>query len=113
MTEKVEGFFDVCRLRGLTGTQGVLIPAANRRHVMLRDDVVEAVRAGQFHIWTAEQVDDALQLLTGVPPGEPDASGAYPEGGVHRAVRDRLTGYTEVLKELAAVEEKKPEKGGA
>ena len=58
-------FFDLCRARGLSGTQGVLIPSANRRHLMLRDDVVEAVRSGQFHIWTVEAVDELLQLLTG------------------------------------------------
>ena len=64
VTEKIEGFFDLCNSRGLTGSQGVIIPAANRRHLMLRDDVVEAVRSTRFHIWTVEDVDALLQLVT-------------------------------------------------
>jgi lon-related putative ATP-dependent protease len=106
--QKIEGFFDLCRARGLTGSQGVLIPAANRYHLMLRDDVVEAVSAGLFHIWVASEVDEALQLLTGLPAGVPDSAGVYPEGSLHRAVADRLAKYAEALKALTA-EEKKPE----
>jgi lon-related putative ATP-dependent protease len=90
VTEKVEGFFDLCRARGLTGTQGVLLPAANRRHLMLRDDVVEAVSQGQFHIWLAEQVDEAIDLLT-VQPAE----------AVHRAVNARLAEYAATLRAAA------------
>jgi lon-related putative ATP-dependent protease len=106
--QKIEGFFDLCRARGLTGSQGVLIPAANRRHLMLRDDVVEAVSAGQFHVWVAAEVDEALQLLTGLPAGAPDTAGVFPEGSLHRAVADRLAQYAEALKTLTG-EEKKPE----
>ena len=102
VTEKIEGFFDFCRTKGLSGTQGVFLPAPNRRHLMLRDDVVEAVANGQFHIWLGEEVDDALELLTGAPPGE-----------THRAVAARLTEYTETLKALGGNEEKKADKGGA
>jgi predicted ATP-dependent protease len=101
VTEKIEGFFDFCRARGFTGTQGVLIPASNRRHLMLRDDVVEAVANGQFHIWLGEDVDDALQLLANMPAGT-----------LHRAVADRLAQYAETLKALAGSDEKKPD-GGA
>jgi lon-related putative ATP-dependent protease len=101
-SEKIEGFFDACQATGLTGTQGVLIPARNRRHLMLRDDVVEAVRAGQFHVWTAERVDDGLSLLTNLAPGEPDDQGLYPEGTLHRLVADRLTVFGDVLKELSS-----------
>jgi predicted ATP-dependent protease len=106
--QKIEGFFDLCRARGLTGSQGVLIPAANRYHLMLRDDVVEAVHDGLFHVWVASEVDEALQLLTGLPAGVPDTAGVYPEGSLHRAVADRLAKYAEALKALTA-EEKKPE----
>jgi predicted ATP-dependent protease len=110
VTEKIEGFFDVCRARTLTGTQGVLIPGANRRHLMLRDDVAEAVRAGQFHIWVAQEVDDALELLSGLPSGRPDADGVYPEGSLHRAVSEQLSRFAETLRKQAA-EEKKVEGG--
>ncbi|HLK48811.1 MAG TPA: ATP-binding protein [Bryobacteraceae bacterium] len=102
VNQKIEGFFDLCRARGLTGTQGVILPAANRRNLMLRDDVVGAVAEGKFHIWTAELVDDALELLTGVPAGEPDASGVYPVGTLHRLVADRLAHYAEELRAVQA-----------
>jgi predicted ATP-dependent protease len=105
VTEKIEGFFDVCRAKGLTGEQGVLIPASNRQHLMLRDDVVEAVRAGKFHIWTAEHVDDGLSLLTGLPAGEAAEDGTYPEGTVHRAAADRLARYAEILKKVSGKED--------
>ena len=87
-TEKIEGFFEVCRVRGLTGTQGVLIPIGNQRQLMLRDEVVEALQAGQFHLWAAATVDEALALFTG----------REPVGTVHRAVADRLAKYATVLK---------------
>jgi lon-related putative ATP-dependent protease len=96
-TEKIEGFFEVCRDRGLTGEQGVLIPIGNRRHLMLRDEVIDAVRAGQFHIWTAATVDEALAQLTGGEAGEPDRRGVYPIGTLHRAVADRLAAYDAAL----------------
>jgi predicted ATP-dependent protease len=102
VTEKIEGFFDFCRAKGFTGTQGVFIPASNRRHLMLRDDVVEAVANGQFHIWLGEEVEDALELLTGVPASE-----------THRAVADRMAQYAETLKALAGNDEKKPERAPA
>jgi lon-related putative ATP-dependent protease len=105
VAEKIEGFFDVCRERGLTGAQGVLIPASNRPHLMLRDDVVEAVRAGQFHVWAAEHVAEALALLTDCPAGERDADGAFPPGTVHRAVADQLTKYAALLKVADAARE--------
>jgi predicted ATP-dependent protease len=111
VTEKIEGFFDLCRSKGFTGTQGVLIPAANRRQLMLRDDVVESVRGGQFHIWIAEEVDDALQLLTGLPGGEPDANGVYPEGSLHCLVSERLEQFARTLRAISASEEKKLEEG--
>lgn len=97
-TRKIEGFFDTCRIKGLTGTQGVIIPTSNRRHLMLRQDVIEAVRAGQFHIYAIEDLDQGLELLTGKPAGEADENGEYPESTVHGAVQRRLTHFAEVLK---------------
>ncbi|NNF44113.1 MAG: AAA family ATPase [Phycisphaerales bacterium] len=85
--EKIEGFFDTCQDGGLTGTQGVIIPAANAGDLMLRADVVEACRAGRFHVWAIDRVHDALELLTGMPTGELDSAGGYPPGTLlHRAM---------------------------
>jgi predicted ATP-dependent protease len=94
-TFKIEGFFDVCRARGLSGTQGVLIPAANVRHLVLRDDVVQAVREGKFHIYPIETIDQGIELLTGTPAGEADAEGNYPEGTVNYLVQRRLLEMSE------------------
>ncbi|UCE90451.1 MAG: AAA family ATPase [Pseudomonadota bacterium] len=90
VNDKIEGFFDICRSRGLDGEHGVLIPASNVKHLMLRDDVVEAARAGQFSIYPVSTVDEAMELLTGLPAGEVDEQGVYPEGTVNRRVADRL-----------------------
>jgi lon-related putative ATP-dependent protease len=90
VNEKIEGFFDICRSRGLTGTQGVLIPAANVQHLMLREDAIEACAAGRFSVYPVGSIDEGLALLTGMPAGERDASGAFPEGSVNRLVEDRL-----------------------
>jgi len=101
VNEKIEGFFDVCRMRGLTGDQGVLIPAANVRHLMLRHDVVEAVSAGRFHVYPVESVDEGIALLTGRPAGERQKDGTYPEGSVNRAVDDRLRTLAEAGRRFA------------
>jgi lon-related putative ATP-dependent protease len=95
VNEKIEGFFDVCRAGGLTGDQGVLVPASNVKHLMLRADVVEAAEKGLFHVWPVETVDEAVELLTGVPAGEKGADGHYPEGTVNRRVDDRLAAFAE------------------
>lgn len=86
VNEKIEGFFDVCRARGLTGRQGVLIPAANVKHLMLRRDVVEAATAGTFHVHAVETIDEGIEILTGIEAGEADAKGVFPIGSVNRAV---------------------------
>ncbi|MCB0068071.1 MAG: ATP-dependent protease, partial [Caldilineaceae bacterium] len=93
VNEKIEGFFDLCTARGLTGEQGVLIPATNVKNLMLRSDVVEAVKAGQFHIYPIAHVDEGIELLTGLPAGEPDKRGRYPKGTINRAVTDRLAAF--------------------
>jgi lon-related putative ATP-dependent protease len=90
VTEKIEGFYDLCAARGLTGEQGVVIPAANRADVTLREDVIEAVSAGRYHVWAVETIDQGLELLTGVPAGERQPDGSYPEGTIHRRVQNRL-----------------------
>jgi lon-related putative ATP-dependent protease len=90
--EKIEGFFDVCRLApgGLTGTQGVLLPASNVPTLMLRTDIVAAVAEGKFHIYPIATVDEGIEMLTGVPAGERDADGNYPPESVNGRVMARL-----------------------
>ena len=92
VNEKIEGFFEVCKEKGpLTGDQGVLIPHQNVRNLMLRDDVIEAVKEGKFHIYPVRTVDEGIALLTGVPAGEPDPeTGAYPPATVHGHVERKL-----------------------
>jgi lon-related putative ATP-dependent protease len=101
VNEKIEGFFDVCKARGLTGEQGVLIPASNVKHLMLRNDVVQEVRAGRFFIHAVEDVDQAIALLTGVQAGEPDAEGNVPEGTVNYLVSAQLLLLSQMRKEYA------------
>src|SRR5690606_22267405 len=79
-TAKIEGFYEVCRARGLDGTQGVLIPAANVPNVVLRPEVAQAVAEGRFHVWGVETIEEGLEILTGVPAGERGEDGLYPEG---------------------------------
>jgi len=95
VNEKIEGFFDICRSRGLTGRQGVLIPEANVKHLMLRDDVVGAARTGQFHVYPVRTIDEGIELLTGVAAGAPRKDGSYAPGTVNRKVRDRLLEFAE------------------
>lgn len=95
VNEKIEGFFDICAARGLTGRQGVLIPKANVEHLMLRDKVVEAVEAGRFRIVSVETVDEGIALLTGTPAGERGTGGSFPEGSVNALVEARLCAFAE------------------
>lgn len=93
VNEKIEGFFDVCLARGLTGEQGVLIPSTNVQHLMLRRDVVEAAAAGLFRVIPIDTVDQGLELLTGLPSGTPDPTGRYPESTLNRRVAARLAAF--------------------
>ncbi len=102
VNEKIEGFFEVCRDRGLSGAQGVLVPASNVKHLMLRRDVVEAVTAGKFHVYAVETIDQGIEILTGVPAGARDASGNFPEGSVNRRVEDRLVAMAEIRQAFGA-----------
>jgi lon-related putative ATP-dependent protease len=101
VNEKVEGFFDVCRQAGLTGSQGVLIPRANVKHLMLRHDVVETAAAERFHVHAVDSVDQALELLTGLAAGERDATGQFPPDSVNGRVEQRLREWADIRKRLA------------
>ena len=94
--EKIEGFFDVCASRGLTGTQGVLIPAANTQHLMLKPAVIDACREGRFHIHAASTVDDAVELLFGLPAGTRNSDGRFTPGSVGERVQQRLDFFAEM-----------------
>jgi lon-related putative ATP-dependent protease len=101
VNEKIEGFFDVCKARGLTGSQGVLVPRSNVQHLMLREDVVAAVSRGQFAIHAVANVDQGIELLTGIKAGERGEEGAYPAGTINRRVEDRLREFAERARRFA------------
>ena len=104
-SDKIEGFYRACASRGLTGRQGVLIPATNANHVILCEEVAAAVREGRFHLWTMTDVHDALGLLTGLDPGQPGADGSYPAGSVMARVEATLARFDELLREREIGEE--------
>jgi predicted ATP-dependent protease len=102
VNEKIEGFFDVCQKRGLTGEQGVIIPVSNVQHLMLRRDVVEAVKEKQFHIYAMETVDQAIELLTGVLAGRRLKSGKFSAGSINQRVEDRLVELAEKQRDFSS-----------
>jgi lon-related putative ATP-dependent protease len=104
VSEKIEGFFDVCQARGLTGEQGVVIPSANVQHLMLRQDVVRAVRDGQFQVYAIETVDQAIELLTGLSAGKRGKSGDFTEGSVNQRVEVRLIEMAETQRDFSSSE---------
>ena len=105
--EKIEGFFDICKGTGFTGDQGVLIPAANVRHLMLRADVVEAARQGTFRIFPVAHIDEGIELLTGVPAGSRGADGRYPPASVNGRVEARLESFAETARAFARSEDER------
>lgn len=107
---KIEGFYAVCKAKGLTGEQGVMIPASNLRHLMLKDEVLEAVREGRFHIWSVATIDQGIEVLTGVPAGEWQPDGGYPEGSINFLVDRRLREMLESMKKFTASPEKEEKK---
>jgi lon-related putative ATP-dependent protease len=109
VNEKIEGFFELCKERGLDGTHGVIIPKRNLKHLMLRQDVVEAVKNGKFFIYPIERVEEGLEILTGMPAGELLPDGSYPEGTINYLVMKRLTEISEALKEKKEEKEEKKE----
>ena len=103
VNEKIEGFFDVCHAKGLCGDQGVLIPTANTRHLMLRADVVEAVAAGKFHIYAVDTIDQGVEVLTLIPAGSRGETGQYPEGTVNYRVEQRLVAFAKQARAFRAL----------
>ncbi|MEN6567579.1 MAG: ATP-binding protein [Veillonellales bacterium] len=105
-TQKIEGFFAVCKIKGLTGEQGVMIPYQNSNELSLNDEVLEAVGEGKFHIYPVKTIDEGIEILTGVPAGEIQADDTYPEGTIHFLANKKLEGYTETLLKLSKAAEK-------
>jgi predicted ATP-dependent protease len=112
VNEKVEGFFDLCAAQGLSGTQGVVLPAANARHLVLAPRVVEAARAGRFHVSTMETVDEGLEALTGLPAGERGPDGTFPAGTLNRRIEDRLVALARRRIALGRLSERDGGEGG-
>jgi lon-related putative ATP-dependent protease len=98
VNQKIEGFFDLCKFRGLDGDHGVMIPYSNVKNLMLREDVVEAVKEGKFHVYPIKTIDEGIEVLTGVPAGESDTEGVYPEGTINHKVQERLDEMAELLR---------------
>lgn len=107
VNQKIEGFFDICAARGLTGNQGVVIPAANVKHLMLKRAVVEAAAQDKFRIYAVETVDQAIEILTGVPAGMPDARGHLPEGSINFQVAVQLLQLSMIRQNYAGVEKQR------
>ncbi len=101
VNQKIEGFFDICRARELNGDQGVLIPASNVKHLMLREDVRKAVGEGQFHVYPVETIDECMEILTGLPAGQRDSQGEFPQGSINQRVTARLLDLAEKRRSFA------------
>jgi predicted ATP-dependent protease len=90
INHKIEGFYDVCKMKGLTGKQGVIIPDSNVKDLMLRDEVIDAVKSKKFAIYSVKTIEEGIEILTGVKAGVANKSGAYPKGTVNHLVKERL-----------------------
>ena len=101
VNEKIEGFFQICKLRGLDGSHGVMIPVQNVKNLQLSDEVVEAVKNKKFHIYSVSTIEEGIEVLTGVPAGKMDSSGKFPAGTVNYLVAQKLKKYAEISKEMS------------
>jgi predicted ATP-dependent protease len=104
VNEKIEGFFEVCKAKGLTGKQGVMIPESNVQNLMLKEDVVNAVKEGKFHLYSARTIDEGIEVLTGVKAGERRKDGTFEEGTVNYRVNLQLKEMAEKLRDFVAAE---------
>jgi predicted ATP-dependent protease len=111
VNEKIEGFYEVCKAKGLTGVQGVMIPESNVQNLMLKEEVVDAVKAGQFKVYSVKTIDEGIEVLTGTKAGERRADGTYEEGTVNYLVVKQLREMADKLKDYSGMQAqpKKPE----
>jgi lon-related putative ATP-dependent protease len=105
VTRKIEGFFDICKHKGLNGRQGVIIPSKNVRNLMLRQEVIDSVKEGRFHIWPITTIEEGIEILTGMEAGTLQADGTYPEGTLFRKVDDRVLEMAEIVKKFSKGDE--------
>ena len=110
VNQKIEGFFDVCKLKGLTGEQGVIIPFSNVQNLMLRDDVIKAVEEGKFHIWAVKTVEEGIEILTGLPAGDRLEDGSFPSDTIYYRIDQKLKQFAESIKEVGKEEGEKEDK---
>jgi predicted ATP-dependent protease len=101
VNHKIKGFYDICKAKGLTGEQGVMIPHKNILNLMLNQEVVDAVAEGKFHIWPVTTVEEGLSILMGMDAGKLQEDGNYPEGTIYRKVDDRLKEISEIVRKFA------------
>jgi len=109
INRKIEGFFDICNARGLTGDQGVMMPIQNVTNLMLKQEVIDAVKEGKFHIYPVKTIDEGIEVLTGVQAGQRQENGKYPEGTIHYLVDQRLKRMADILREYEVPEEEEEE----
>jgi predicted ATP-dependent protease len=113
VNEKIEGFYEVCKARGFTGSQGVMVPESNVQDLMLKEEVVEAVKNGKFHLYSVKTIDEGIEALTGMKAGKRKADGAFEENTINYKVDKRLREMAEKLKEFPEISiEKKTEESG-
>ncbi|MGB9822912.1 Lon protease family protein [Thermodesulfovibrio sp.] len=110
INEKIEGFFELCKIRGLDGTHGVIIPRRNMKHLMLKEEIQKAIKDGAFHIYAIDYAEEGLEILTDMPAGELGQDGTYPEGTINYFVMKKLDEMSELFKKKEKEEEKKNEK---
>jgi len=99
--KRLKAFFEICEKRGLTGEQGVMIPEANVKNLMLNEDVVQAVREGRFHVYPVKTIDEGMELLTGLEMGMRDKDGSYPEGSINALVEGKLKKFASIQQKFA------------
>ena len=100
VNEKIEGFFQICKIRGLNGSHGVIIPIQNKKNLNLSDEVLEAVKSKKFHIYAISTIEEGIELLTGVPAGKKDSNGRFPAGSVNYLAYEKLKKYAKISKEI-------------
>lgn len=109
VNEKIEGYFKICKQKGLTGNQGVMIPHQNVKNLMLNEEVIDAVKAKQFNIYAIKDIDEGIEILTGIPAGKKNARGNYPKGTIHNLANAKLKKYAESMAKVTAKRKTKKE----